>query len=71
MIKPCNYSIVDTANWVLDTGSPIHVCNSLQGLLVSRRFKDGEQFLSVRNGNHVQYWRSESCILSLSLVLSS
>ena len=53
MIKPCNYSIVDTANWVLDTGSPIHVCNSLQGLQVSRRFEDGEQFLSIGNGNRV------------------
>ena len=50
MIKSCNFS---TTNWVLDTGSSIHVCNSLQGLQVSRRFDDGEQFLSIRNGNRV------------------
>ena len=37
----------------MDTGSPIHICNLLQGLQVSRRFKDGEHFLNVRNENRV------------------
>ena len=53
MIKPCNFSIYDTANWVLDTGSPIHVCNSLQGLQVNARFKEGERFLNVGDGSSV------------------
>ena len=39
MINSCNFS---TTYWVLDTGSPIHICNSLQGLQVSRRFDDEE-----------------------------
>ena len=53
MITPCSFSICDTTNWVLDTGSPIHICNSLQGLQVSRRFEDGERFLNVENGSQV------------------
>ena len=32
VITPCSFSICDTTNWVLDTGSPIHICNSLQEL---------------------------------------
>ena len=32
MIKPYNFSICDTADWVLDIGSPIHICNLLQEL---------------------------------------
>ena len=29
VITPCSFSIYDTTNWVLDTKSPIHICNSL------------------------------------------
>ena len=29
MITPCSFSICDTTNWVLDTGSPVYICNSL------------------------------------------
>ena len=48
----------------MDTDSPIHICNLLQGLQVSRRFKDGERFLSVRNENHVPVLAVE--VLSLA-----
>ena len=37
----------------MNIDSPIHVCILLQGLQVSRRFEDGEQFLSIENRNHV------------------
>ena len=53
MITPCSFSIYDTANFVLDTGSPTHICNSLQGLQVSRIFEDGERFLMVGDGSKV------------------
>ena len=53
MIKPYNFSIYDTADWVLDTDSPIHVCNLLQGLQISRRFEDGEHYLSIENESRV------------------
>ena len=53
MITPCSFSVYDTTNYVLDTGSPTHICNSLQGLQVSRRFEDGERFLIVGNGSRV------------------
>ena len=53
MINPCNFSQCDTTNWVLDTGSPTHICNMLQGLRVSTRFKSGERFLNVGDGSLV------------------
>ena len=53
MITPCNFSICDTSAWVLDTESPYHICNSMQGLQVSRRFDEGERFLNVGDGSKV------------------
>ena len=53
MITPCNFSICDITDWVLDTGSPYHICNSLQGLQVSRRFEQDERFLNVGDGRPV------------------
>ena len=50
MIILYNFSICDTTTWVLDTESPYHICNSMQGLQVSRRFDDGERFLNVGDG---------------------
>ena len=47
MITPCNFLICDTISWTLDTGSPINICNLLQGLQISRRFEDGERFLNI------------------------
>ena len=32
MITPCNFSIYDSTNWVLDTKYLINICTSLQGL---------------------------------------
>ena len=67
MINPYNFFICDTADWVLDTSSPIHICNLLRGLQISRRFEDGEQFLSIENGNRVPVLT----IRVLSLVIES
>ena len=53
MITSCNFSIYDITDWVLDTGSPYHIYNSLQGLQISRRFKEGERFLNVGDGSRV------------------
>ena len=53
MISPCNFSISDITNWILDTGSPYHICNSLQGLQSSRRFEQDERFLNVGDGRPV------------------
>ena len=33
--------------WVLNTGSPIHIYNSLQDLQITRRFEEGERFLNI------------------------
>ena len=53
MIPPCNFSVCDTLTWVLDIGSPYHICNSLQDLRVNERFKEGERFLNVGDGSAV------------------
>ena len=53
MITPYSFSIYDTTNWVLDTESLIHICNSLHGLRISRRFKEGERFLNIDDGSQV------------------
>ena len=61
MINPCSFSICDTTNWVLDIGSPYHICNSLQGLQVSRRFENGERFSNMGN-------ESQAPVLALGIV---
>ena len=53
MITLCNFSICDITDWILDTGSPYHICNSLQGLQVSKRFKQGERFLNIGDGRSI------------------
>ena len=53
MITPCNFSVYDNLTWVLDTGSPFNICNSLQGLQVTKRFEDNERFLNVGDGRLV------------------
>ena len=53
MITSCNFSICDITDWVLDTDSPYHICNSLKGLQVSKRFEQGERFLNVGDGRSI------------------
>ena len=48
-----NFSICDTTIWVLDIESLINICNSLQGLQVSRKFREDEWFLNIRDGSLV------------------
>ena len=73
MMNPCNFSQCDISNWVLDTGSPTHICNSLQGLQVRQRFKNGERFLNVGDGSSVPVLALgvvELCLETFSVVLS-
>ena len=53
MITLCNFSIYDSTNWILDTGSPVNIFNSLKGLQVRRRFKNSKRFLSIRDGRSI------------------
>ena len=55
MITSCNFSTCDTMIWILDTDSPINICNSLQELQVSRRFGDGERFLNIEDERSVPF----------------
>ena len=47
MITSCNFFTCDTTTWVLDIECPVYICNSLQGLQVSRKFENGQRFLNV------------------------
>ena len=53
MITPCNSSICDCTIWVLNIESSFNICNSLQGLQVSRRFEEDERFFNIRDGRSV------------------
>ena len=61
MIIPYNFSICDTSIWILDIESSIHICNSLQGLQVSKKFENDKRFLNVGD-------RSQVPILTLGVV---
>ena len=57
MIKPCNFSICDTTNWVWNTDSPIHICNrcrdyksaegSRMGVVFDRRDENRVPILTI------------------------
>ena len=53
MIIPYNFYICVTTTWVLDIESPFHICNSLQGLQINRKFENDERFLNVGDGSQV------------------
>ena len=53
MITPCNFSIYDSTNWVLDIESLINIYNSLQELQVRRRFNNNKNFLIVGDGRSI------------------
>ena len=72
-ITLCNFSICDTTIWVLDIESLVYIYNSLQGLQISRKFKNDERFLNRRDGSQVSIlalgvvqlvFKSNSVILS-------
>ena len=67
MITPCNFSICDSNIWVLDARIPFNICNSLQGLQVSRRFEEGERFFNIEDGRSV----SVSALGTIKLVFKS
>ena len=41
-------TITDPTIWVLDTGSSFNICNTLQGLRITKRLNKGEMNLQVR-----------------------
>ena len=46
-------TVTDSSTWVLDTGSSFNICNTLQGLKITRWLKKGEINLQVGNGANV------------------
>jgi hypothetical protein len=58
-------TVIDPTTWVLDTGSSFHICNSLQGLQITKRLNKGEVNLQVGNGANV----AAVAIGSISLII--
>jgi hypothetical protein len=48
-----NIATSSSESWVFDTGSMIHTCKSLQGIIMTRRFARGELDVRVSNGAKV------------------
>ena len=44
-----NLMISSTSSWVLDFGSSAHICTSIQGLIESKRLKEGDIILWIDN----------------------
>ena len=64
MITLCNFSVYDTTISVLNIESSIDIYNSLQRLQVSRKFREGKQFLNVGDENLVLILALETMQLS-------
>ena len=48
-----NITISFTFSWILDSSLNVHVCTSIQGLIESRRLREREMILRVRNGARI------------------
>ena len=53
LIIESNLMVSFTSSWVLDSDSSTHICNSMQGLIESRRLREGDMILRVGNGAKV------------------
>ena len=45
-----NLMVSSTSSWILDSGSSAHIYTSMQGLIESRRLREGDMILWVGNG---------------------
>ena len=53
LVIESNFTISFASSWVLDSGSSAHLCTSMQDLEESKRLRDGEMILCIRNGARV------------------
>ena len=56
---------IPSSSWVFDTGSVVHICNSMQGLVRTRRVAQGE--IDIRVGNKVRVAALEVDMMQLQL----
>ena len=52
-IEAC-MTIVTIDTWIIDSGATYHVCNSMQGIRVTKRFRVKEATLRLRDGSRVE-----------------
>ena len=53
LVIESNLMISSTSNWVLDSSFSTYLCTSMQDLEDSRRLKDGEMILCIKNGARI------------------
>ena len=68
-ILESNLTISSASSWMLDSGSSAHLCTSMQDLEESRRLRDGDMILRIRNGARVAAVAIGTYPLRLSLGL--
>ena len=56
---------IPSSSWVFDTGSVVHICNSMQGLVRTRRVAQGE--IDIRVGNKARVAALEVGTMQLQL----
>ena len=50
LVIESNLMISSTSCWILDSGLSAHICTSTQGLIESRRLKEGDMIFQIDNG---------------------
>ena len=50
LVIKSNLMVSSTSSWILDSSSSAHICTSMQGLIESRRLREGDMILRIDNG---------------------
>ena len=53
LVIESNLTVSSTFSWVLDSGLSAHICTSMQGLIESRKLREGDMILRIDNGAKV------------------
>ena len=53
LVIESNLTVSSTSSWVLDSGSSAHIYTLMQGLIESRRLREGDMILQIGNGAKV------------------
>ena len=53
LVIESNLTVSFASSWVLDSSSSAHLCTSMKGLEESKRLRDGEMILHIKNGARV------------------
>ena len=67
LVIESNLTVTSNFSWILDSGSSAYICTSMQGLVESKRLRNGDMVLHFGNGATVAVVAIGSFSLALSL----